>query len=61
MINILVTAKIHFHTHKRVLLDTIFNQSESRRQRRLFLSDNLQFILPATFSSLKCLSPTDSH
>jgi len=47
-----VSAKIHFHAHKRMTLDTILNQSESRRQRHLFLSDNLQFILPATFSSL---------
>jgi len=52
MRNNLVTAKTHFNVHKRMPLDTVLDQSESRRQRCLFLSDNLQFILPATFSSL---------
>jgi len=52
MRSILVNTKIHFHAYKRMPLDTILNQSKTRWQRRLFLSDNLQFILPATFSSL---------
>jgi len=61
MTSILLTAKFHFHAHKHTPLDTILNQSDSRRQRRLFLSDNLSFILPATLRSLKWLSHTDSH